>query len=429
MTLEDDIRAPHTVTVEFDGVGAFAELKFACHEDGASDPKCWMACPEEECEEGCYSPNEHVRTNTGECQVVLWLNESDDIGSDVIGDHTSFAGIPIRYVWHGEGVDWAFDPPALPSPDTAERADEGCHCPPPYADCTHAPDGPDTADWITWCQDVSGQHVTTIAAARGAVQDLVRESMEFIRDLTSAAPTPASPDTASEEPEQYDGCSCPDGDGAWHDLGAGDCMYSAPTPDSGESERRCTGCSGVLTQTTAGPWSCSTDTCPGNLKLPFRAAPAPVPVGCEVCGHEFDEDGCTGEPTPSDRWAGVSPSACDCDDPVHGVVPVGSPQDEDVAHPQFNEFLGRVLENPEARAAYEAAERRAQDEDVEALAALIVCPWCDVEPSKPCREWGRRVEHIHPDRIKVARTLLASGLVVTRDEREKSLAELQEELS
>lgn len=34
---------------------------------------------------------------------------------------------------------------------------------------------------------------------------------------------------------------------------------------------------------------------------------------CPDCGHCHTPDGCTGPPTPSDRWAGVSPSACDCD--------------------------------------------------------------------------------------------------------------------
>lgn len=33
----------------------------------------------------------------------------------------------------------------------------------------------------------------------------------------------------------------------------------------------------------------------------------------ECCGHIHTEDGCTGEPTPSDLWAGVTPSACDCE--------------------------------------------------------------------------------------------------------------------
>lgn len=42
-----------------------------------------------------------------------------------------------------------------------------------------------------------------------------------------------------------------------------------------------------------------------------------APVTC--CGHIHTPHGCTGEPTPSDRWAGVTPAACDCD----VVIPPG----------------------------------------------------------------------------------------------------------
>lgn len=34
---------------------------------------------------------------------------------------------------------------------------------------------------------------------------------------------------------------------------------------------------------------------------------------CLDCGHLHTPDGCTGDPTPSDLWAGVSVSGCDCD--------------------------------------------------------------------------------------------------------------------
>ena len=48
-------------------------------------------------------------------------------------------------------------------------------------------------------------------------------------------------------------------------------------------------------------------------------ADAPTPPAeaetCGDCGHVHTPDGCIGEPTPSDRWAGVSPSACDCHTP------------------------------------------------------------------------------------------------------------------
>lgn len=35
---------------------------------------------------------------------------------------------------------------------------------------------------------------------------------------------------------------------------------------------------------------------------------------CAACGHVYTLDGCTGDPTPSDLWAGVSPEGCDCDE-------------------------------------------------------------------------------------------------------------------
>jgi uncharacterized OB-fold protein len=36
---------------------------------------------------------------------------------------------------------------------------------------------------------------------------------------------------------------------------------------------------------------------------------------CPECGHRHmpDPEGCVGDPTPSDLWAGVSVEACDCD--------------------------------------------------------------------------------------------------------------------
>ena len=33
---------------------------------------------------------------------------------------------------------------------------------------------------------------------------------------------------------------------------------------------------------------------------------------CPDCGHIHTPHGCTGEPTPSDLWAGVSVDGCDC---------------------------------------------------------------------------------------------------------------------
>lgn len=37
-------------------------------------------------------------------------------------------------------------------------------------------------------------------------------------------------------------------------------------------------------------------------------------VRCPECQHMHTPDGCTGPPSPSDIWAGVSVSTCDCDE-------------------------------------------------------------------------------------------------------------------
>lgn len=37
---------------------------------------------------------------------------------------------------------------------------------------------------------------------------------------------------------------------------------------------------------------------------------------CDDCGHTHTPTGCVGGPTPSDRWAGVTPAVCDCDTPT-----------------------------------------------------------------------------------------------------------------
>lgn len=47
--------------------------------------------------------------------------------------------------------------------------------------------------------------------------------------------------------------------------------------------------------------------------LATDAAPSPGVEACSECGHHHTPEGCTGDPTPSDRWAGVPVSACDCD--------------------------------------------------------------------------------------------------------------------
>lgn len=72
---------------------------------------------------------------------------------------------------------------------------------------------------------------------------------------------------------------------------------------------------------------------------------------CSACGHIHTADGCVGEQTPSDRWAGVSPSVCDCDAepvgvsdeaaaPLMGATPVASRQA--VARPLHDAMHGRL---------------------------------------------------------------------------------------
>lgn len=39
----------------------------------------------------------------------------------------------------------------------------------------------------------------------------------------------------------------------------------------------------------------------------------PLRAPCPDCDHFHTPDGCTGPPTPSDLWAGVSVEGCDCD--------------------------------------------------------------------------------------------------------------------
>ena len=45
------------------------------------------------------------------------------------------------------------------------------------------------------------------------------------------------------------------------------------------------------------------------------AAPSPDVARTEPCGdchHQHGPDGCYGDPSPSDLWAGVTPAVCDC---------------------------------------------------------------------------------------------------------------------
>jgi hypothetical protein len=46
---------------------------------------------------------------------------------------------------------------------------------------------------------------------------------------------------------------------------------------------------------------------------------------CPDCGHAHTPDGCTGDPTPSDLWAGVSVSGCDCEYDQATLAPTEAP--------------------------------------------------------------------------------------------------------
>lgn len=56
---------------------------------------------------------------------------------------------------------------------------------------------------------------------------------------------------------------------------------------------------------------------------PARTVEGDAPAGdrCPECGHQHTPEGCTGDPTPSDRWAGVTPAACDCPRPMPPRAP------------------------------------------------------------------------------------------------------------
>lgn len=58
---------------------------------------------------------------------------------------------------------------------------------------------------------------------------------------------------------------------------------------------------------TCEPWDDVTD----DLR-DLIAKHTPKPNKCAECGHAHTPMGCTGDPTPSDLWAGVTPAACDC---------------------------------------------------------------------------------------------------------------------
>jgi hypothetical protein len=60
------------------------------------------------------------------------------------------------------------------------------------------------------------------------------------------------------------------------------------------------------------PFDCKN---PMHAASPSAAAAPDEGERCADCGHVHTPTGCTGSPTASDRWAGVTPAACDCPAP------------------------------------------------------------------------------------------------------------------
>ena len=99
-------RAQHTVTIEFDRHGG-PTLTFKCH--ATEDADCRTMCPESECEEGCYYPDRHQRVPIGYCNVVEWMDNTDEVETCIASPTTSITA-PVEIVWGGtwDGPDWRF---------------------------------------------------------------------------------------------------------------------------------------------------------------------------------------------------------------------------------------------------------------------------------------------------------------------------------
>jgi hypothetical protein len=99
----------HTVTIEFDRVGYTPTLTFKCH--APEDADCRNACPRSECEEGCVEPGKHETTPLDYCNVVAWLENTDDVETCIVGGSTEITA-PIEIEWGGtyDGPDWRFRP-------------------------------------------------------------------------------------------------------------------------------------------------------------------------------------------------------------------------------------------------------------------------------------------------------------------------------
>lgn len=97
----------HAVTIRFDRIGITPSLRFSCQ--AGVDAECRTTCNASECEEGCVDPDGHTREPIDFCNVVAWLEGSDDVETYIAGGATEIT-VPIDYEWSGvyDGPDWRF---------------------------------------------------------------------------------------------------------------------------------------------------------------------------------------------------------------------------------------------------------------------------------------------------------------------------------
>lgn len=120
---------------------------------------------------------------------------------------------------------------------------------------------------------------------------------------------------------------------------------------------------------------------------------------CRDCGHRHTPDGCAGEPTPSDRWAGVAPAACDCpgvaDDALTAAVMWGTRE------------KGNVTRRAD-RLDAEAWERLGRDRGREAVVVLTAAQYDALREHTAAREaevWDEGAELAHGHVFTLAQVL------------------------
>ena len=98
----------HRVTIEFDRDVWSPRLQFECH--AGPDAACRTVCPESECEEGCYHPEEHSRVPVDYCNNVEWFHNGDEVETCISGGRTSIT-LPVEVTWQDtryDGPEWRF---------------------------------------------------------------------------------------------------------------------------------------------------------------------------------------------------------------------------------------------------------------------------------------------------------------------------------